>query len=189
MAREYIERVRTQTHRISQLIDDLLSLSRITRKEIVRSHVDVSKLALEIFSYLRDGESDRNVEIIVQPGTVAFADESAFRVLWSNLIGNALKFSKSNPIAKIEIGSEIKAEETIFWIKDNGAGFDMQYRDMLFQPFQRLHSGSEFAGTGIGLAIVDRVIRRHGGRIWAESSVGNGAKFWFTMDSKRHHDN
>lgn len=181
-ARSYIARVRQQTARISHLIDDLLSLSRITRKELELSSIDMSKLASEIIDELRSREPQRPCEITIEPEMTATGDRAMVRLLLDNLIGNAWKFSSQKGAVKIEVFSDKSHEPPIFAVRDEGAGFDKAYIHMLFEAFQRLHSNQEFSGTGIGLAIAQRVAKRHGGEIWAESEIGEGATFYFTLN-------
>jgi signal transduction histidine kinase len=163
------------------LIDDLLSLSRLTRSNIKPSQVDVSALALEVGNEFRQAQPEHDVLFIVQPNVSTVADPAFLKIALVNLIGNAWKFSSHTKSPKIEVGIEDTGE---FFIKDNGAGFDQKYADKLFSPFQRLHSAEEFPGTGIGLAIVQRIIRRHGGDIRAHGSPGKGAVFHFSIGTE-----
>lgn len=179
--RHYLERVRSGTQRMAHLIDDLLSLSRITRAPLRRECVDVTDVAREILLELGEREPARRVEAHVSDGLAAQADPRLLRVMLENLLGNAWKFAAKQPVARIAVGQEERLEETLFFVRDNGAGFNMEHAKKLFTPFQRLHSEAQFEGTGIGLAIVHRVVTRHGGRIWAEASPGHGATFFFTL--------
>ena len=180
---EYLHRVLAATDRMGGLIDDLLDLSRAARVELARSQVDLSELSERVVAELRAAEPDRErvVEIRVEPGLKAFGDPALLRLVLQNLIGNAWKFTAKKPDARVEVGSAQSDGEQVFFVRDNGAGFDMRYLDKLFVPFQRVHSFDEFAGSGIGLAIVWRIIARHGGRVWAEGEPGLGAAFHFTL--------
>lgn len=183
--RGYFGRVRGATQRMSQLIDDLLNLARITRSAMNRQPTDLSAMAGEILRELGDGEPQRRVEADIAPGLVANVDPVLVHVVLDNLIGNAWKYSAKRDVARIAVGTETRetaeGPERVFFVRDDGAGFDMAYADKLFRPFSRLHGSSEFAGTGIGLATVQRVIYRHGGRIWADAAVDRGATFYFTL--------
>ncbi|MEO6772909.1 MAG: response regulator [Kofleriaceae bacterium] len=178
-SRDHLRRVVAATARMSDLIDALLELSRISRVAIQRSPVDLATLATAVIDELRVRDPDRVVEAVVSSNLVASADPRLARALLDNLVGNAWKFTGHIPGARIEIGVRDEGERA-FYVRDNGAGFDMAHAGKLFAPFQRLH-GTEFAGTGVGLATVRRIVERHGGRIWAESAIGAGATFWFTL--------
>jgi signal transduction histidine kinase len=179
VGRDYIRRVRAGVQRMGQLIDALLQLSRITRAEVTREDVDVVKLAEAVFTALREDNPDRDLHFTVTPGPLADADPKLVQVALENLLGNAVKFTGRKPHAEISFGWDAAAKA---WkVSDNGAGFDMHYADRLFNAFNRLHGDKDFKGSGIGLATVARVIRRHHGRIWAESEVEHGATFWFTL--------
>jgi signal transduction histidine kinase len=179
--RRYLERVRAGTQRMAQLIDDLLGLSRITRAPMTRDRVDVTTLSRKILAELASREPERRVETSVADGLVGDGDARLVTVLLDNLLGNAWKFTSKQPAARIEVKSELRDGQTAFVVSDNGAGFDLKYADKLFAPFQRLHAATEFQGTGIGLATVQRVITRHGGRIWADAAPNHGATFFFTL--------
>jgi PAS domain S-box-containing protein len=179
--KNYLMRIRTASQRMGQLIDDLLNLSRLTRSEVHRLQVDLSAMACEITSDLKHTAPERKAEFTIESNMKSIADHRLIRVALENLLGNAWKFTEKNEYSKIEFGSVHQGSEQVFFIRDNGAGFDMAYADKLFGAFQRLHSATEFQGTGIGLATVQRVIHRHGGRIWAEGVVGEGATFYFTL--------
>lgn len=179
--RQYLERVRAATYRMTQLIDDLLSLSKITRAPLSRERVDVTGMARSVVDELQGRNPERRVDLRVADGLVAQADARLLTVMLENLLGNAWKFTSKQPAATIEVGKESRGEETVFYIKDNGAGFSMEHATKLFAPFQRLHAADEFEGTGIGLATVNRVVARHGGRVWAEAKPGQGATFFFTL--------
>jgi two-component system, sensor histidine kinase and response regulator len=178
---EFLQRIVTATERMTQLIDDLLKLSRVTRADMHLVQVDLSKLAASISQELRESKPNRRTSICVAHGLVTIGDPILLRALLENLLANAWKFSASKRATRIEVGSACIAGETAYFVRDNGVGFDMAYVGKLFAPFQRLHSQSEFAGTGIGLATVQRIVRRHGGRVWAEARPGKGATFWFTL--------
>ncbi|HEX8112311.1 MAG TPA: ATP-binding protein, partial [Kofleriaceae bacterium] len=185
-ARDHIRRVLAATARMSDLIDALLELSRISRAPIGRHRVDLSQLAAVVLDELARRDPARAVSLDIAPGLVIDADGRLMRILLDNLLGNAWKFTTRTDPARIAVGRETGAEgETVFFVRDNGAGFDPSQADRLFKPFQRLHHDGEFAGTGIGLATVRRIVERHGGKIWAEGSIGGGAKFSFTIPANR----
>lgn len=179
--RDYLWRVRAGVRRMGELIDALLSLSRITRDEMRSKTVDLSAMAGEILDNLRRAQPERDVEVIITPGLVANGDARLLKVALENLLGNAWKFTCKKVHAKIEFGAAEHAGALAYYVRDNGAGFDQAYADKLFGPFQRLHGADEFEGTGVGLATVQRVIHRHGGTIWAEGEVGRGATVYFTL--------
>jgi light-regulated signal transduction histidine kinase (bacteriophytochrome) len=180
-ARGYIERIRNATQRMGQIIDDLLLLSRVARTELRRESVDLSAVAREVDAALRAAEPGRNVAFEVTDGLHAQADERLVRLLLENLLGNAWKYTSRCARAHVSFGSGEGRGEPAFCVHDDGAGFDMAYAHKLFGAFQRLHSSSEFPGSGIGLATVARIVERHGGRVWAEGEVGKGATFSFTL--------
>lgn len=179
--RHYLDRVRAATHRMGDLITDLLDLSRVTRHALVRDTVDLSQLVRGIAVELRGREPERNVEFVVEPDVTARCDRRLLRIALTNLIENAWKFTSPRPAARIEFGTLNHSGARCFFVRDNGVGFPMQYVDKLFGPFQRLHSGREFSGTGIGLATVERVVHRHAGKVWAEAAEDRGATFFFTL--------
>jgi two-component system sensor histidine kinase/response regulator len=183
--RRYLSRIRTSSQEMAQLIDDVLYLSRVTRAELRRQEVDLSALARAIIERLREAEPDRKVDVRIRPGLTTVGDGQLLRIALDNLLENAWKFSAREPEARIEFGVTHLPGEPAYFIRDNGAGFDMSYAGRLFTPFQRLHLSSEFPGTGVGLATVQRIIYRHGGRIWAEGGVGQGATFHFTLGRAR----
>jgi signal transduction histidine kinase len=178
---EHLQRVRAASQRMAQLIEDLLNLSRLTRSEMRRGPVDLSALVRALGAELQQREPDRPVEFRIEEGLVAEGDERLLRAALENLLRNAWKFTAKKPDAWIAFGREAVDGTRAFFVRDNGAGFDMAYSERLFGAFQRLHSESEFEGTGIGLATVQRIINRHGGRVWAEGEVGRGAVFYFTL--------
>ncbi len=186
--REFLQRVRRASQRMAQLIDDLLKLSRVTRGEMVREPVDLSRLACSVVEELRQEDPGRRVEVAIQPGVRAEGDGRLLRVVLENLFGNAWKFTSRCEQGRIEFGTAGhaaldpgQAGRTVYFVRDNGAGFDPAYAGKLFGVFQRLHPATEFPGTGIGLATVQRIIHRHRGRIWAEGAVNEGATFYFTL--------
>ena len=179
-SRDHLRRVIAATSRMADLIDALLELSRISRVAIQRSPVDLGAVAAAVIDELRVRDPDRTVEVAIAPKLEVSADPRLARALFDNLIGNAWKFTSRTPAARIEIGERRDGGEHALFVRDNGAGFDMAHAAKLFAPFQRLH-GTDFSGTGVGLATVRRIVERHGGRIWAESAVGAGATFWFTL--------
>jgi light-regulated signal transduction histidine kinase (bacteriophytochrome) len=179
--REYLARVRRAAQRMGTLIDDLLELSRMTRQEMKRQRVDLSSICREVVANLRQEQPGRTVEVSIQPGCTGEGDPQLLRVLLENLLGNAWKYTRTTSGARIEFGVEHEAEGDIFYIRDNGVGFDMVYASKLFSPFQRLHNPNEFEGSGIGLASVWRVVRRHGGQIKATAEIGQGATFCFSL--------
>jgi PAS domain S-box-containing protein len=179
--RGYLARVQAATRRMGQLIDDLLRLSRVSRSDMTREAVDLSALAVEVTAELRQREPGRQVEVVIAPNLTARGDASLLRLVVENLLGNAWKFTSRQGCARIEVGSATVDGKAAFFVRDDGAGFDMTYADKLFAPFQRLHSAVEFEGTGIGLALVRRVVLRHGGRVRGEGAVGQGATFTFTL--------
>jgi PAS domain S-box-containing protein len=180
--KSYLHRIQAACGRMGQLIDDLLDLSRITRRELRRDEVRISELADEAIRALREREPGRAVEVTIAPGLVVRADSRMVRIVLENLLGNAWKFTSRVPLPRIEVGESGTGAERAFHVRDNGAGFDMAYADKLFVPFQRLHAAREFPGTGIGLATVQRIVSRHGGRVWAEAEPGKGATIHFTFE-------
>ncbi len=209
-AKDYLTRIFNGSTKMTQLINDLLHLSKLSRQEVDRIDIDLSKLVEAAIHNLREAEHGRNVEVLIEQGIRAAVDPNLMRVVLINLLDNAWKFTSKTENAKIEFGafecglrnaecgmkgeskekaSDLAAKseipnpksEMVYFVRDNGAGFDPAFSDKMFGPFQRLHLENEFAGTGIGLAIVDRIIRRHGGRVSAEGEVGKGATVFFTL--------
>ena len=178
-----LNKLNAATTRMSSLIDDLLNLSRAASSRLQHVPIDLSALARSILNYLALG-SERHVESVVADDCVALADEGLISVVMENLLRNAWKYSSRTESARIEFGCRREDEETIFFVRDNGAGFDSAHVERLFRPFQRLHSDADFPGTGVGLATVQRVVARHGGRVWATGSVDQGAEFCFTLPQK-----
>jgi light-regulated signal transduction histidine kinase (bacteriophytochrome) len=179
--KDHLRRVRSAAHKMAELIDDLLGLSQVGRAEMRREKIDLSELAQDIAVELEKSEPERRVELIIREGMVVDGDLGLLRVALGNLLGNAWKFTGERTPARIEFGIEEQDGQRVYFVKDNGAGFDMAHVDKLFGPFQRLHTMTEFPGTGVGLASVQRIIHRHGGQIWAEAEVDQGATFYFTL--------
>jgi len=177
----YLQRIRAASQRMGQLIDDLLDLARLTRSEMQPAPVDLSNLAQQVVSDLQSMYPERSVEMIIQEDMIVHGDTQLLRVALENLLGNAWKFTSKKPDAQIKFGMRAENDQRVYYVKDNGVGFNMAYADKLFGAFQRLHGATEFEGTGIGLATVQRVVHRHGGQIWAESEVNRGATFYFTL--------
>jgi len=194
-AKDYLTRITQGSEKMGHLISDLLDLSRLSRQEINRQEVDLSALAASVVSGLREADPGRTVGVSIEAGHAVSADPSLIEIVLSNLIGNAWKFTSKTANARIEFaalknppppskspaGKHPSPEGTIYYVKDNGAGFDQQYAAVMFQPFHRLHSGQDYEGTGIGLAIVERLILRHGGKVWAEGETGKGTTMYFTL--------
>ena len=178
---DYLRRIVKGGVRIGEMIDDMLNLAGISRQEMLRQPIDMSALADTVIEGLRQAYPDRRIEVVIGRQLVAHGDERLLRVALVNLLDNAWKYSSQTPNARVEFGAEEKEGEEVFFVRDNGVGFDMKYYDRLFSVFQRLHVERDFPGTGIGLALVHRVIQRHGGRIWAHSEINNGAIFYFTL--------
>jgi len=180
--RHYLERVRAGTQRMSELIDDLLGLARVSRRELVRRQVSLSEIAGRVAAELSRREPSRQVRVDVQQDLVAEADPHLLTIVFENLMGNAWKFTSKKDEPSVEVGEWKNGPAPAFFVRDNGAGFDMAYADKLFGAFQRLHADADFEGTGIGLVTVQRIVGRHGGRIWAEGEVDKGATFYFTLE-------
>jgi signal transduction histidine kinase len=183
--RKFLCRVREASQHMSQLIDDVLYLSRVTRADLREQEVNLSDVAGLVLDQLQEGEPDRVVERKIRPGVIVTGDGQLLRIALKNLLENAWKFTSKEPRAKLEFGVTHGSSEPSYFVRDNGAGFDMTYAGRLFGPFQRLHPQHEFPGNGIGLATVQRIIHRHGGRLWAEGLVGQGATFHFTLGRTR----
>ncbi len=183
--KDYLQRVRAATQRMAQLINDMLNLSRVTRAEMRREAVDLSALARLVAAELQQAAPERQVEFVIAGGIAANGDARLLRVVLENLFGNAWKFTSKHSNARIEFGvlypNGHSAGQPICFVRDDGAGFDIAFANKMFGAFQRLHDASEFEGNGIGLASVQRIINRHGGRVWAEGAVGRGATFYFTL--------
>jgi len=181
--RDYLERVRGATQHMAQLIDDMLNLSRVTRSEMRHEIAHLSAMAREIGEGLRKTQPEREVEFIIAENVTATGDERLLRVVMQNLLGNAWKYTGKHARARIEFGVKDEGGKPVFYVRDDGAGFNIAYADKLFGVFQRLHRRGKFPGTGVGLATVQRIIHRHGGRVWAEGEVEKGATFYFTLSS------
>jgi signal transduction histidine kinase len=181
---KHLNRIEAGAQRMGLLIDDLLDLSRVSRAELYRRQIDLSEMARAILSRLQIGQPARDVEIAIEPGLVAYADPRLVDIVLTNLLGNAWKFTSKRTKARIELRACVGPGPTTFAVSDNGAGFDPRYAAKLFGVFERLHPVSEFDGTGIGLAIAQRIIDRHGGRIWARGAVDEGATLFFTLESR-----
>ncbi len=179
--RDYLTRVSTSARRMSLLIDDLLKLSRIGRTTLVRGPLDLSMLARNVWRRLSPAQPERDAQLTVADGLTVNADRRLLDLLFEQLLGNARKFTGGVPSPEVEVGAREIDGERVYFVRDNGAGFEQAYVGRLFSPFQRLHSDRDFPGSGIGLAIVHRIVRRHGGRTWAEGAVGSGASIYFTL--------
>ncbi len=178
----YLSRIRAATQQMGELIEGLLSLAKFSRDPMRSGVVDLAAIARQAAQLCREREPARQVQIHIEADLLASGDPLLLTVVMNNLIGNAWKFTSRRETALIDVGRELGAQgETVYFVKDNGAGFDMAYVDKLFGTFQRLHSPLDFAGTGIGLATVQRIIFRHGGRVWANAVEGQGAQFYFTL--------
>jgi light-regulated signal transduction histidine kinase (bacteriophytochrome) len=182
---DYLHRIRSATQRMGQLIDDLLTLSRLTRSDIHKESVNLSQLVSSICTDLQHADPERQVEVEIQTGAIGNGDARLLRVVLDNLVNNAWKFTSKQILAKIEFGSIVGENGIrVYFVRDNGVGFDLAFIDKLFRPFQRLHGMHEFPGNGIGLAIVQRIIHRHGGQVWAEGVLNQGATFYFTLEEE-----
>ena len=185
-AQDSLRRIRAAAQRMAELIDDMLSLARVSRAELKREVVDLSALARAIADNLRRAEPERQVDVVIAAGLVTEGDGRLLRAVLENLLGNAWKFSSQRLRARIEVGVQSGGDGgRAYYVRDDGAGFDMAYVGKLFGVFQRLHGMTEFEGTGVGLATVQRIVHRHGGRVWAEGAVDRGATFYFTLSSDK----
>jgi light-regulated signal transduction histidine kinase (bacteriophytochrome) len=180
-AHHYLDRVHGATLRMGELIDGLLNLSQVIRSELRLTDVDLSRMANHIADGLREGEPQRSLAFHIQPALVTVGDPALMQTLLENLFANAWKFTGRRARGRIEFGRAPVPEEPVYFVRDNGVGFDMNAAHRLFQPFERLHGPGEFAGTGIGLATVRRIVERHGGRVWAESGVDRGTTIYFCL--------
>jgi PAS domain S-box-containing protein len=181
---EFLGRIRGAAQQMGELIDDLLLLSRVTRNKLLCESVDLSALAKSVLASLQKNEPQRKAELIIAEGLITNGDARFLRIVLENLLGNAWKFTGKCPMTRIEVGAQQEKGRPVFFVRDNGTGFDMAYAHKLFGVFQRLHLASEFEGTGIGLAIVQRIVQRHSGRVWAEGEVGRGATLYFTLNEE-----
>jgi PAS domain S-box-containing protein len=182
---DWLEEILSNARKMGELIDALLSLAQVARSELRPEHVDVSAVARAAAAQIAAGEPGRTVEVVIQPDLTAEVDARLARTIFDNLLANAWKFTRGSPVARVEVGITGEYGLPAFFVRDNGAGFDMAFKDKLFKPFQRLHTVGEFPGTGVGLSTVQRIVQRHHGRIWAEGRVGEGATFYFTLPGKR----
>jgi light-regulated signal transduction histidine kinase (bacteriophytochrome) len=185
VGRDHLRRIVAAGQRMNTMIDTLLGLSRMTSRELQRDRVDLSQIARELSDDLRAQDATRTVEFVVAPNLRVDGDPTLLRLVLQNLLGNAYKFTAKNRAARIEVGACPDGAALAYFVKDNGAGFDMRYAAKMFGLFQRMHSANEFPGTGVGLATVQKIVRRHGGRVWAEAisapNDGHGATFYFTL--------
>lgn len=181
--KNYLNRIRYGAQRMGYLIDDLISLSHVSKRKLNRMTIDFTKLTTLIMDTLKESDQNRKLEFSMAKDILLDCDAYLTEIMMTNLLGNAWKYCSKNPVTKIEVGEVISQGVKAIYIKDNGTGFDMRYADKLFKPFHRLHSDAEFPGNGIGLATVERIINRHGGRIWVESKVGSGTTFFFTLET------
>jgi light-regulated signal transduction histidine kinase (bacteriophytochrome) len=175
------ERIGSASQQLQKVVDSILMLSRLSRTELKAEQVNLSELAQKTANNLLAEHPNRDVRYIIQPDMIVTADRALMEVCMGNLIGNAFKYSSQMPAARIEVGCEMQGDKSVYYVRDNGVGFDMSYADKLFTPFERLHQQEEFPGIGIGLATVQKIIERHSGRLWAEGGVGEGATFYFTI--------
>jgi signal transduction histidine kinase len=179
---DYLRRIRAAAQRMNDLIEGLLQLSLVGRTELSREPVDLTALALDVVAELRKGEPERAVQVVIADGLAASADPGMLRLVVQNLLGNAWKFTAGRADARIEVASSGQEEQQpAFLVRDNGVGFDMAFADKLFEPFQRMHDVNDYPGTGVGLAIVRRIITRHGGHVWARAEPDRGAVVTFTV--------
>jgi signal transduction histidine kinase len=176
--------IRDNTKKMGQLIDDILMLSRASRHEMKISKIDIESLVKSVFEDLKHTTEGRDIRFNIKPLPYAYGDRILIQQVFTNLISNAIKFTQKKEVALIEVGAEQGKDENIYYVKDNGVGFDMRYINKLFGLFQRLHSQEEFEGTGVGLSIVQRIVRRHGGRAWGEGRINEGATIYFTLPNK-----
>ena len=179
--KQYLNHVRDGAQRMGIIIDDLLNLSRITRTDLLKQPANLTKIAKESIAHLQQQNPERKVEIFVQEGAEVFGDPGLLRLVMDNLLSNSWKFSSKSIGARIEFGFKRELGRVVYFVRDNGVGFDMAFSNKLFGAFQRFHSAEEYKGTGVGLATSKRIIDRHGGRIWAESEVGKGTTFYFEL--------
>jgi signal transduction histidine kinase len=185
LGREHLRRIVSAGQRMNSMIDTLLAMSKMTSREIERERVDLSQIARELAEEMRAQDAARSVQFVIADALAVDGDRTLLRLVLQNLLGNAYKFTAKIPTARVEFGARTANGQTVYFVRDNGAGFDMRFADKIFGLFQRFHSTNEFPGTGVGLATVQRIVRKHGGRIWAESRPGEGATFFFTLWEKR----
>jgi light-regulated signal transduction histidine kinase (bacteriophytochrome) len=180
----YLQTIRKGAQRMGILIDDLLSFARLSRAPLSKQRVDTTKLVRDVIDELSSEKEGRRIDLRVHDLSPCHADPALLKQVWMNLLSNALKYTRKKDRALIEVGSHSENGENLYFVRDNGTGFDMRYADKLFGVFQRLHRNDEFEGTGVGLAIVQRVVHRHGGRVWAESILDHGATFHFSLKTE-----
>jgi light-regulated signal transduction histidine kinase (bacteriophytochrome) len=176
--------IRESAQRMGMLIEDLLRFSKLGRRPLMKAPVDMERLARESYDELRSSQTERRIAIEIARLPAAEGDPALLKQVWVNLLSNAIKYTRGCTLATIEVGCSRERGCLVYFVRDNGAGFDMRYASKLFGVFQRLHRAEEFEGTGAGLAIVQRIVQRHGGRIWADAAVGRGATFFFTLESE-----
>ena len=187
-AQEYLQLVRENTLKMGRLVDDLLAFSRLSRQPLKVQHVEPAILVRHVLDDLRNEQEGRRIEVSIGDLPSCQADPALLKQVWVNLLSNAIKYTRTREPARIEIGYQQTAEEQIYFVRDNGVGFDMKYVNKLFGVFQRLHRAEEYEGTGVGLAIVQRIIQRHGGRVWVEAEVDKGTIFYFTIEGEKTND-
>lgn len=183
-SRHYLRRIHDASLRMSQLIEDLLSLSRISRAELVARPANLSQISADAAAAVRDHYPGRSVQLTIEPGMTIHGDTRLMRIAMENLLDNAWKYTTNTGQASVAVGSQPGEHGPVYFVRDNGVGFDMAYSAKLFGPFQRLHSETDFPGTGIGLVTVQRIVARHGGRIWADAELNRGATFYFTLGAQ-----
>jgi light-regulated signal transduction histidine kinase (bacteriophytochrome) len=181
VARRYLGLVRENSQHMGQLIDGLLTFSRLGRKSLSLQSIAPADIVRSVLESLRDEQEGRHIDVSIGELPSCYADPVLLRQVYMNLISNAIKFTAKREVAQIDVGCEVDGNENVYYVRDNGAGFDMRYVDKLFGVFQRLHHDDEYEGTGVGLAIIQRIVRRHGGRVWARGEVDKGAVFYFTL--------
>jgi signal transduction histidine kinase len=178
---EYVRDIRRNARKMGQLVDDLLAFSRLGRQAVQRRRIAPAVLVREILEELRPEQASRRIEVVVGDLPTCHADPALLKQVWANLLGNAFKYTRRHDPARVEVGCEERDGERVYFVRDTGAGFDMRYAGKLFGVFQRLHTAAEYDGTGVGLAIVQRIVHGHGGRVWADAAVNRGATFYFTL--------
>ncbi|MHB1483780.1 MAG: sensor histidine kinase, partial [Saccharofermentanales bacterium] len=179
--KNYLNRIRRASQTMSQLTEDILKLSRVTRIEMQKDRVNLSELFHLVANDLKQTQPERKIDFIIAPDMIDYGDKALLKILIQNLMENSWKYASDYADTIIEAGYMKEKDRTVYFIKDNGIGFDMNFYDKLFEPFQRLHTDKQYSGNGIGLATAERIINRHGGRIWAESEIGRGTTFYFTL--------
>lgn len=180
-AKRCVDIIVASTEQTNRLIEDLLRFSRLTRADLAKREIDMTELASAVAEEIRRDDPNKNARVTIAPLPPARGDPALIRQVWINLLSNAFKFSRKNPSPAIEVGAQPEDDHDVYHVRDNGVGFDMQYAHKLFNVFQRLHRSDQFEGTGVGLAIVKRIVQRHGGRVWADATPGNGATFFFSL--------